>query len=75
MNKKPNIIFYFSDQQRWDTMGCYGQKLPVTPNLDKTAEEGTVFENAYTCQPVCDLREHACKRVNTQLRSAVTATI
>lgn len=53
MNKKPNIIFYFSDQQRWDTMGCYGQKLPVTPNLDKTAEEGTVFENAYTCQPVC----------------------
>lgn len=51
--KKPNIIFYFSDQQRWDTLGCYGQPLDVTPNLDKLAREGTKFENAFTCQPVC----------------------
>ncbi len=51
--KKPNIIFYFSDQQRADSAGCYGQKLPVTPNLDALAEEGTLFENAFTCQPVC----------------------
>ena len=50
---KPNIIFYFSDQQRADSAGCYGQKLPVTPNLDAIAEEGTLFENAFTCQPVC----------------------
>ena len=49
----PNIIFYFSDQQRWDTMGCYGQRLPVTPVLDGLAQEGTLFENAFTCQPVC----------------------
>lgn len=48
-----NIIFYFSDQQRWDTMGCYGQQLPVTPVLDQLAKEGTLFENAFTCQPVC----------------------
>lgn len=53
MTKKPNVIFIFSDQQRWDTMGCYGQKLDVTPNLDKMAEEGVLFENAYSCQPVC----------------------
>ena len=33
-------IFYFSDQQRWDTCGCFGQPLNVTPNLDKLAEEG-----------------------------------
>ena len=51
--KRPNIIFYFSDQQRWDTMGCYGQKLPVTPNLDRIAALGTMFANAFTCQPVC----------------------
>ena len=50
---KPNIIFFFSDQQRWDTLGCYGQKLPVTPNLDSYAKKGTRFENAFTCQPVC----------------------
>lgn len=51
--KRRNIVFYFSDQQRWDTLGCYGQKLPVTPNLDELAREGTRFENAFTCQPVC----------------------
>ncbi len=50
---KPNIIFYFSDQQRADSAGCYGQKLPVTPNLDAVAQEGTLFENAFSCQPVC----------------------
>ncbi|MDO5325506.1 MAG: sulfatase-like hydrolase/transferase [Clostridia bacterium] len=49
----PNIIFYFSDQQRWDTLGCYGQKLPTTPVLDALAAEGTLFQHAFTCQPVC----------------------
>ena len=51
--ERPNIIFYFSDQQRWDTLGCYGQPLDVTPNLDRLAKEGTLFERAFTCQPVC----------------------
>ena len=45
---KPNIIFYFSDQQRWDTVNN-----TVTPNLMKLAEEGILFENSFTCQPVC----------------------
>jgi len=49
----PNIIFVFSDQQRWDTCGCYGQPLEVTPNLDRMAQEGVRFEHAFTCQPVC----------------------
>jgi len=53
MSRPPNIIFFFSDQQRWDTCGCYGQPLPVTPNLDRMAAEGVRFENAFTCQPVC----------------------
>ncbi len=46
--KKKNIIFYFSDQQRWDTVNDQ-----VTPNLMKLAEEGVLFENNFTCQPVC----------------------
>jgi uncharacterized sulfatase len=33
--KRPNIIFYFTDQQRWDTLGCYGQTLGISPILDK----------------------------------------
>lgn len=50
---RPNILFLFSDQQRWDTCGCYGQPLAVTPNLDRFAAEGVRFEHAFTCQPVC----------------------
>lgn len=46
--KKPNIVFYFSDQQRWDTVNPQ-----VTPNLCQLAEEGVKFENNFTCQPVC----------------------
>lgn len=52
-DNRPNIVFLFSDQQRWDTCGCYGQPLPTTPNLDAMASGGVRFENAFTCQPVC----------------------
>lgn len=51
--ERPNILFYFTDQQRADTLGCYGQKLNISPNLDRLAGEGTLFENAFTAQPVC----------------------
>ncbi len=43
-----NIIFYFSDQQRWDTVN-----QQITPNLMALAGEGVKFENNFTCQPVC----------------------
>lgn len=45
---RPNIIFYFTDQQRWDTVN-----ETVTPNLMALASEGMEFDNSYTCQPVC----------------------
>ena len=45
---KPNIIFYFSDQQRWDTLN-----ESLMPNVWELGEEGLLFENSYTCQPVC----------------------
>ena len=48
-----NIIFYFTDQQRWDTCGCFGQPLDITPNLDQLAREGVRFDNAFSPQPVC----------------------
>jgi len=54
--KRPNIIFYFSDQQRHDTIGAYSQvakDFNITPNLDKMAETGVKFEYAFTPQPVC----------------------
>lgn len=53
MADQPNIIVFFSDQQRWDTCGCYGQQSGVTPQVDRMAEGGVRFANAFTCQPVC----------------------
>ena len=50
---KPNIIFFFPDQQRADTLGCYGQPMDISPNLDRLAGEGVLFEQAFTPQPVC----------------------
>jgi len=53
--EKPNILFIFSDQHRWDSVECYGSPLfkGLTPNLDLLAQEGVRFEHAFTCQPVC----------------------
>jgi arylsulfatase A-like enzyme len=49
----PNVLVVFSDQQRWDTVGAYGSPLDLTPNLDRAAESGTLFERTFTPQPVC----------------------
>jgi arylsulfatase A-like enzyme len=49
----PNILFLFTDQQRADTAGCYGNTLGLTPNLDAMARDGVRFEYAFTAQPVC----------------------
>ena len=53
MLERPNILFVFTDQQRWDTCGYCNPNLNITPNLDALAADGTWFERAYTCQPVC----------------------
>ena len=53
MANKPNLLFIMTDQQRADTLGCYGNSVIQTPNLDALAREGFVFENAYVSQPVC----------------------
>ena len=53
MSKRPNILVFFTDQQRWDTCGCYGSENDLTPCLDSLAADGVVFDNAVSCQPVC----------------------
>ena len=53
MKDRPNILFIFTDQQRADTMACYGNELISTPNLNALAEESFVFDNAYVSSPVC----------------------
>jgi len=51
--RPPNVIVFFTDQQRWDTVGCYGNTMGLTPNLDAMASEGVRFDLAFTAQPVC----------------------
>lgn len=53
MKKNRKIIVIMTDTQRWDMLGCYGNKGMITPNLDRLAEQGIRFERAYTTQPVC----------------------
>ncbi len=53
MPEHPNILFILSDQQRFDTLGCYGNSLIRTPHLDALARRGFVFENAYVASPIC----------------------
>ena len=50
---RPNILFIFTDEQRYDTMTAYGNRAIQTPNLDRLARQSTVFEQTYVTQPVC----------------------
>ena len=49
----PNILVFFADQMRADTLGCAGHPLVKTPHLDDLAESGVIFRNAYTPDPIC----------------------
>ncbi len=53
MNEKPNVLWIMTDQQRADSLGCMGNELAITPNIDRLAEDGTLFTNAYCQSPVC----------------------
>lgn len=53
MNERPNILFICTDQQRGDSLGCTGASWAVTPNLDRLAAQGALFENCYVQNPVC----------------------
>jgi len=50
---RPNVLVFFTDQQRWDTTGVHGNPLGLTPNFDRMAAAGTHAYHAFTCQPVC----------------------
>jgi len=51
--KPTNLVFIISDEHRRDAAGCYGNEVIQTPNLDRLAERGTRFTNAYTNSPIC----------------------
>lgn len=51
--KRPNILFLFADDQRFDTLGCYGHPIIKTPTIDAIAERGVRFENAFVQHSIC----------------------
>jgi arylsulfatase A-like enzyme len=53
MTRPKNILFLWTDEQRPDTIGAYGNPRIKTPNLDRLAQTGVLFEQAYCAQPVC----------------------
>ena len=53
MHTKPNILFFFTDMQRADTIHALGNPIIKTPNLDRLVKEGTAFTNCYSPSPVC----------------------
>jgi arylsulfatase len=52
-NRKPDIVYITSDQQRRDELSCSGNPLAHTPNLDRLGREGAVFRHAFVQFPVC----------------------
>ena len=52
-SKAKNLLVFQTDQQRWDSLGCYGNPVARTPNLDALAGRGTVFLEHYAANPVC----------------------
>lgn len=64
-----NLLFIYTDQQAISTLGCYGNPVIETPNMDRLAVESVLFENCYVTQPLCTpsrasllngLYPHAC---------------
>jgi len=53
IHKKPNIILILADDLGYNELGCYGQELIETPNIDKLAQEGMKFTQFYSGSPVC----------------------
>lgn len=50
---KPNFIFILADDLGYADLGCYGGRAPVSPNLDRMAQEGIRFTQGYANSPVC----------------------
>lgn len=53
MSERPNILFVFADQHRHDALGCAGNTLIETPNIDQLAATGVRFTDAWCQSPIC----------------------
>lgn len=58
MNNRPNFLILLTDQQRFDTISAAGFPHMITPNLDRLAADGCLFEKAYSPNPICVPARH-----------------
>ncbi|MBI3972668.1 MAG: sulfatase-like hydrolase/transferase [Chloroflexi bacterium] len=69
--RAPNVVVFFTDQQRWDTMGLHGNPLGLTPNLDRMAQRGTHVVYGLTPQPLCTPARACLQTGQWQTRTGV----
>ncbi len=58
--QRPNVIFFMTDDQRWDSMSCAGNPYLQTPNMDRLAREGAYFTNAFCTNSLCGPSRATC---------------
>ena len=51
--KRPNLVFFFTDQQSWDMVGCNGNSQILTPSLDRFSRTALNFDHCVSNCPVC----------------------
>jgi arylsulfatase A-like enzyme len=51
--EKVNVVFLLADDLRWNSLGCMGNDIVITPNIDKLASEGIRFSNARVTTSIC----------------------
>ena len=54
VSRPPNILFISTDQQSWNAVSAYGNEHINTPHMDRLAEKGMKFDNAFCQYPVCN---------------------
>ena len=52
-SRRPNIVFLMTDNHRWDLLGCAGNEIIQTPNIDRLAERGVRFTNSFCTTSIC----------------------
>lgn len=78
---RPNLVFLLADDLRWDALGCMGDPVVQTPNIDRLAQRGVLFRNAFVTTSICAVsratffsgqycRRHGINDFNTPLTAA-----
>lgn len=70
----PNIIFIYADDLGMGMLGCYGQDIVKTPNIDRLADQGTVFTRVYSSQYCCPARASLLMGVHDSHSNSYTQT-